>query len=112
GLSFCIQFLTAFNAWCAAHAVGADLPLLYAVFLVLPVMLVAVVPISIAGWGIREGAMVAAFGYAGLPPGDGLIVSLLYGATFLTAGIIGGLVWLTTGRQKFQGEIAPADGSG
>ncbi|MEJ2435179.1 MAG: lysylphosphatidylglycerol synthase transmembrane domain-containing protein, partial [Pseudolabrys sp.] len=112
GLSFGIQFLTAFNAWCAAHAVGADLPLLYAVFLVLPVMLVAVVPISIAGWGIREGAMVAAFGYAGLPPGDGLIVSLLYGATFLTAGIVGGLVWLATGRQKFQGEIAPADGSG
>jgi glycosyltransferase 2 family protein len=109
GLSFGIQFLTAVNAWCAARAIGADVTLLYAVFVVLPVMLVAVVPISIAGWGIREGAMVAAFGYAGLPPGDGLIVSLLIGATLLASGALGGLVWLTSGRQKFQAEIAPAD---
>jgi uncharacterized membrane protein YbhN (UPF0104 family) len=93
-LSIVIHLLTALTAWCAARAVDADLSLLYALFLVPPVVLITVIPISIAGWGVREGAMVAAFGYAGLPPGDGLIVSLLFGASFLVIGIIGGIVWI------------------
>jgi hypothetical protein len=72
------------------------MPLLYSLFLVPPVILVAVVPISIAGWGVREGAMIAAFAYAGLPQSDGLIVSLLFGIGFLLVGIVGGLVWVVT----------------
>ena len=97
GLSLIIHLLTALTAWCAARAVAADLSLLYSLFLVPPVILVTVVPISIAGWGVREGAMIAAFGYAGLPPSDGLIVSLLFGAGYLVIGIAGGLVWILSG---------------
>jgi glycosyltransferase 2 family protein len=107
GLSFLIHLLTAVIAWCAARSVGANLSLPYALFLVLPVILIAIVPISVAGWGVREGVMVAAFGYAGLPPSDGLIVSLLFGVTYLVVGCIGGLVWtLTTPRAER--DIAPS----
>lgn len=95
-LSFGIHLLTALAAWCAARAINADLPLLYSVFLVLPVVLITVIPISIAGWGVRESAMVAAFGYAGLSPSDGLLVSLLFGAGYLVVGALGGLVWTFT----------------
>ena len=105
GLSFVIHLLTALAAWCAARAVNADLPLLYSVFLVLPVVLIAVVPISIAGWGVRESAMVAAFGYAGLPPSDGLLVSLLFGAGYLVVGALGGLVWTFTTERLAPGAI-------
>jgi uncharacterized membrane protein YbhN (UPF0104 family) len=91
--SLLIHLLTAVAAWSAARAVAADLSLLDALFLVLPVILVSIVPISIAGWGVREGAMVAAFAYAGLPQSDGLIVSLLFGAGQLAVGAIGGLMW-------------------
>jgi uncharacterized protein (TIRG00374 family) len=100
GLSFLNHFVTVVMAWCAARAVGAQLPLLYALFLVLPVILIAIVPVSIAGWGIREGAMVAAFGYAGLTPSDGLIVSLLYGAGNLAIGALGGLVWALSDKPR------------
>jgi uncharacterized protein (TIRG00374 family) len=100
GLSFVIHLFTALATWCAARAVNADLPLIYSIFLVLPVILIAVVPISIAGWGVRESTMVAAFGYAGLPPSDGLLVSLLFGAGYLVVGALGGLVWtFTTDRR-------------
>ena len=93
-LSIVIHLLTTRAAWCAARAVGADMSLLYSLFLVPPVILVTVVPISIAGWGVRESAMIAAFAYAGLPQSDGLIVSLLFGIGFLFVGIAGGLVWV------------------
>jgi hypothetical protein len=43
--------------------------------------------------------MVAAFGYAGLPPSDGLIVSRLFGVSYLMVGGIGGLVRMVTTRQ-------------
>jgi len=95
-LSFIGHLLTVVIAWLAARSVNADLSLLNALFLVLPVVLVAIVPISIAGWGVREGAMVAAFAYAGLPQSDGLLVSLLFGAAYLVLGAVGGLIWVTT----------------
>lgn len=47
----------------------------------------AAIPISIAGWGVREGAMMVAFSYAGLAENDGLIVSILLGAAMFVVGI-------------------------
>jgi uncharacterized membrane protein YbhN (UPF0104 family) len=108
-LSIAIHLMSALAGWCAARAVHADFPLLYSVFLVPPVILVTVVPISVAGWGVREGAMVAAFSYAGLAQSDGLIISLLFGAGFLTVGMIGGLVWiLTVNRTERKAGPVPA----
>ena len=103
GVSVLVHLLTALAAWCIARAIQADVPLLYTVFLVPPVILVTVVPVSIAGWGVREGAMVAAFGYAGLAPGDGLIVSLLFGAGYLVMGALGGLIWIATASRPERG---------
>lgn len=100
GSSIVVHLLTALAAWCAARAVGADLPLLYSLYLVSPVILLTVIPISIAGWGVREGAMVVAFGYAGLSQSDGLIVSLLFGFGYLVLGIAGGLVWVLTSNGR------------
>jgi uncharacterized membrane protein YbhN (UPF0104 family) len=97
-LSIAIHMITTLAGWCAARAIGADIPLSYCLFLVPPVILLTAVPISIAGWGVREGAMVAAFAYAGLPQSDGLIVSLLFGAGFLAVGVIGGIFWITGPR--------------
>ena len=64
---------------------------------ILPVMLLATIPVSIAGWGVRESAMVLAFSYAGLAESDGLIVSILFGVVNLAVGAIGGIVWVASG---------------
>jgi len=58
------------------------------------VILIATVPISIAGWGVREGAMMTAFTFAGLTAADGLVVSVLYGAGLFAVGAIGGAIWI------------------
>jgi pseudouridine-5'-phosphate glycosidase len=69
-------------------------------------LLVATIPVSIAGWGTRETAMVIAFGYAGLPESDGLIVSLLLGIAIFAAGLVGGVVWILDRGKRHR---APAD---
>lgn len=103
-ISVMIHLLTALSAWYVALSVGANLSLINSVFVVLPVALISVVPISIAGWGVREGAMVAAFAYAGLPQSDGLLVSILFGVSYLVLGIIGGLVWIL-GTQRSERNV-------
>jgi uncharacterized membrane protein YbhN (UPF0104 family) len=96
-MSFAVHLMTVLAAWTAARAAHASLDMTQALFLVLPVVLVATIPISIAGWGVRESAMIMAFSYAGLAEADGLIVSILYGAATLFIGGIGGLVWVASG---------------
>ena len=56
-----------------------------------PVVLIAAIPISIAGWGVRESAMLAAFTYAGLPNSDGVLISILFGAGSFIVGAAGGI---------------------
>ncbi len=95
--SFVIHFMTVGVAWSVAMAAQASVDFMQALFLMLPVILIATVPISIAGWGVRESAMVLAFSYAGLAESDGLIVSILYGLAIMAIGAIGGIVWIASG---------------
>ena len=96
-LSFAIHLVTVLVAWGAARAAHASAEFTQVLFLFLPVMLIATVPVSIAGWGVRESALVLAFSYAGLAESDGLIVSILFGVTTLGVGTIGGIVWIASG---------------
>ena len=95
--SFTIHFMTVMVAWGMAMATHAAVDIVHALFLILPVILIATIPVSIAGWGVRESAMILAFSYAGLAGTDGLIVSILFGVAYLAVGAIGGLVWVARG---------------
>lgn len=96
-LSLTSHVMTASIAWCAARAALAPFEYVQALLLIPPIILISTIPISIAGWGIRESALVLAFGYAGLPQNDALLVSILFGLAMLAFGVLGGFVWLTSG---------------
>jgi len=65
-------------------------------------MLITMLPISIAGWGVREATMGSAFGYAGLMTSEGVNISLLYDAVSFIVGAIGGLVWVFSAENAAQ----------
>jgi uncharacterized membrane protein YbhN (UPF0104 family) len=103
--SVIIHLMTVTAAWWLAKAVAAPLEWSEALFLVLPVLLIATLPLSIAGWGTRETAMVLAFGYAGLAATDGLVVSVLLGISTFAAGLPGGIIWiLDHGKRRLAAE--------
>jgi uncharacterized membrane protein YbhN (UPF0104 family) len=102
GLSIVIHLLTIAAVLCAARAVAAPLEFGQALLLVPPVILVATIPISIAGWGLREGAMMTVFAYAGLLQADGLIVSILFGASLFAIGAVGGAIWILGSEPRMQ----------
>jgi uncharacterized membrane protein YbhN (UPF0104 family) len=107
-LSLSIHALTAAMAWCGAQAIGAPFGYFQALELVPPVILITTVPISVAGWGVREKSLVLAFAYAGLAPGDGFLVSILLGASMFAVGILGGLAWLG-GTERAKAAAAMVD---
>lgn len=76
----------------AARAVGVDAPVTTLVPLALAVLVVAGVPLNLAGWGPREGMAVWAFAAAGLGAGPGLATAVAYGAIVLVANLPGALV--------------------
>jgi glycosyltransferase 2 family protein len=59
-----------------------------------PVMLLSYLPISIGGWGVREGSMALALSVLGVPVTDGVFVGFVLGAFSLCAAAAGGAVWL------------------
>lgn len=93
-LSVLIHVLTVVAAWCLARAIALSPNALNMLILIPPVMLISMIPLSIGGWGIREGAMVVAFGYAGIEPSQALAVSVLLGISTLAVAATGGAIWL------------------
>jgi hypothetical protein len=103
-LSLSIHVLAVVIAWCAVRSIAAPGSFEQLFMLVPPIMLITMMPISIAGWGVREATMMVAFGYAGLVRADGTAVSILFGAVFFVVGALGGLVWIFS-AEKASGTI-------
>jgi glycosyltransferase 2 family protein len=102
-LSLTVHVLTAVIAWCVVRSIAAPVSFGQIFQLIPPVMLITTLPISIAGWGVREATMGLAFGYAGLVTNDGINVSLLFGALSFVVGAFGGLVWIFSAEKAAQG---------
>ena len=109
-LSLSIHVMAVVIAWCAVRSISAPAAFEQLFMLVPPIMLITMLPISIAGWGVREATMMVAFGYAGLAQADGTVVSLLFGATSFIVGAIGGLIWILSAEKTAAPDnIEPTD---
>ncbi len=85
-----------------AMSLGLEVTVLDCLMLVPPVLLIVAIPISIGGWGVREYAMVTAFGLIGIPEESATALSLLFGLLGIVISLPGGLVWLMS-RERGQG---------
>jgi glycosyltransferase 2 family protein len=107
-LSILVHVLAVVIAWCVVQSIDAPVAFGQVFQLVPPVMLITMLPISIAGWGVREATMGLAFGYAGLLTNEGVNVSLLFGAVSFIVGAFGGLVWIFS-AEKAARDSAPIE---
>ncbi|MEZ0577674.1 lysylphosphatidylglycerol synthase domain-containing protein [Nocardioides sp. MH1] len=91
----------------AARAVGVDLGAAALVALALAVLLASAVPLSLAGWGPREGVAAWLFAQAGLGAATGVSVAVVFGVVSLLA-TLPGLVTLmgASDREPRRTEVA------
>jgi uncharacterized membrane protein YbhN (UPF0104 family) len=78
----------------AARAIGSYTPLATLVPLIPIVLLAMLLPISIAGWGVREGVAALLWAAAGLSAVEGAAISAAYGLLILISSLPGAVALL------------------
>ena len=102
-LGVLFQTLVVLALWLIADTIGLEVALA-ALAVVVPLVLIATVaPISIAGFGVREGAFVGLLAEVGISAAEATVLSLLSAAGLAIASLPGA-AWLAAPRER------PGDG--
>ena len=80
----------------AARSVGVDTPASLLLMLAGPVLMTMLIPVTVAGWGLREGAAAALWTVLGLTAADGVAISVAYGLLVLVSSLPGAAVVVAT----------------
>ncbi len=91
-LSLLTHLLSMSTFFFLGQGIGLTFSVQIYLVMVPPVILLTLLPISLAGWGVREGAMVAFFLLIGAEKSQVLTFSLLYGLVVLVASLPGVIV--------------------
>jgi uncharacterized membrane protein YbhN (UPF0104 family) len=94
GFACLVHALTILTIWSVGRAQGLILPIPDAAVLFVVVLGVALVPVSINGWGLRELAVVALLGRHGVAPEQALVFSVCFGLVLAAGSLPGALAWL------------------
>jgi glycosyltransferase 2 family protein len=92
--SVVVHVCTVAAAYVFACALGLSISPLDCLAVVPLTIVAAALPVSLAGWGMREGSMVAGFALFGVAADDALLISLLIGSSVLLMALPGAAVWL------------------
>ena len=105
GWSLLTHLNLAIAALWIGKAIDLHLNLLDYVFYISLITLITSLPLSIGGWGVREGVVVALFGGAGVSTHSALAFSILYGLS-VAAISLGGLLFVSLKKtdQKMAGK--------
>ena len=82
------------TAYAIARSLALNITVIDCLILMQPVTLLANLPISIGGWGVREAAMVTFFGLIGVPSSAAVIVSIQIGLLAVVLSLPGGILFL------------------
>ena len=110
GLGLAIYGAGAAAIWLLARGAGVEIGFLWVLGFLPVVVLATHLPVSIAGWGVREAAVVVLFGLVGIGSGEAFAVSVLWGAAVLAAAMLGGALWALTRPAGARPERGPRIG--
>jgi uncharacterized protein (TIRG00374 family) len=106
--SLAVHLLTVVGVWVIASVLSIETSLLDCLIMIPPVSVISMLPVSIGGWGVREGAMVVGLGLMGVAPSDALAISICFGLAHIIIGLPGGVLWLRNRRLTPAPEVASA----
>jgi len=106
GLSLIIQVFNVITLYVLAVGLSINITFWHCLLLMPPVLFLSMLPISVAGWGIREGAMIVALGLVGVSPARSVALSVCFGLSLIAISLPGAFLFLAQRRPG-----VPGDGS-
>ncbi len=100
GWAFLLQVNVIFHYYLAGKGLHLQIPFLdYFIFIPI-ILLILTIPITISGWGLREGLYIQIFGYYTIPAAAAFSFPLIADAAFtLLIGLIGAAIFITRKQQ-------------
>jgi uncharacterized membrane protein YbhN (UPF0104 family) len=95
-LSIALQMVLALGQYLLAVGLGMSTPLSLFLLCVPIANVVASLPLTLNGLGIRESAYLVLFGMAGMGKDDAIALGLLWFAAMVICGLTGGIAFVTT----------------
>lgn len=88
-ISFAINLSNVFVLYIAGNLYGVDLSFTNYMIVSVPAILLSLIPITVAGWGVRESAIMVGFGFMGISSTISLSISLTFGIASIIASLPG-----------------------
>ena len=92
-ISLTAQLMMLFGVYILARGLQIEVEFGWILATMPVVFLIMAIPISIAGWGVREGIMVVVLGTLGIASSQALALSILLGLMLAAVGLPGGALW-------------------
>lgn len=101
-IAFVVHLLTIADIWCLGRSLAMALSVVDAAALFTLMVAIALVPVTVSGWGLRELAVTAFLTAHGLPPQRALLFSICFGLTQVVAALPGAIVLLLYSSGKMR----------
>lgn len=99
GLTCAILVANLLGYWAAAQAVGVFLGPSAALFLIPATLLSMLIPVTLNGWGLREGVAALLWPLWGIGAAEAIAASILFGLACMTAALLALLPWIARLRR-------------
>jgi uncharacterized protein (TIRG00374 family) len=99
GVSFILNVLLITMNYLIALALGVQVSIWYFLLFVPIISFLLMLPVSLSGWGVREGGYIYLFGQAGVAAPLALTMSLLVQSFQLALGLVGAVIYIGEGMR-------------
>jgi len=101
------QLLTVSAFLAIGQALNIDVAPIAWFAIIPPILMATILPVSLAGWGLREGMIVFALAFFGVNIEQALTASVLFGFAQIIRSLPGGLFWLAAPKYASAPQIPP-----
>jgi uncharacterized membrane protein YbhN (UPF0104 family) len=108
-LGLLFQALVVLSVWCVARALAIEVRLPILAMVMPPVLMLSAAPISIGGFGVREGSYVVLLGHAGVSATDAALLSVTSALVYAVASLPGALLLIRRRGNRTSAAIESAD---
>lgn len=101
-LSIIITVINSFIIYIFFFSLNINIGLYYVIILTPSVFFLSMMPVSFAGWGVREGAMAAAFAVLHIPVDQSILVSVAFGVLSFLVSLPGSVLLFSPRDREFR----------